>query len=218
MKVALGSNPVARPGSSERPESAQPRRCRAFRRRSLHDPICRPSRPCHANQRFVELAIYALASRLRASWMEARATRRPGFRQGSRSPWRDAGCVEILLKLCRFVGGLVGGALDAAATKVIGATAKQVFVPLPQLQPSPPRQPSFTRTRGLPHITRAETMYRCRLRLPQVSRRSRVSIWPSSTHIRASSAGLLPRLTFSGISASPHPLSTRWCSLSNELG
>jgi hypothetical protein len=59
------------------PLSAQPRLCRAFRRRFPHQPICRPSQPCRANQRFVELAIYALASRLRASWMEARATKAP---------------------------------------------------------------------------------------------------------------------------------------------
>ena len=38
-------------------------------------------------------------------------------------------------------------------------------------------------------------MYRCRLRLLQVSRQGRVSIWPSPTNIRASSAGLLMKLT-----------------------
>jgi len=36
-----------------------------------------------------------------------------------------------LVKVVPFVGGLLSGALDATATKVIGATAKQVFVPLP---------------------------------------------------------------------------------------
>ena len=35
---------------------------------------------------------YALASRLRASSIEARVTRWLGFRRGSRSPWRDADC------------------------------------------------------------------------------------------------------------------------------
>jgi hypothetical protein len=34
-------------------------------------------RQCNANRRFVEPAIYILASRLRASWMEARATKAP---------------------------------------------------------------------------------------------------------------------------------------------
>jgi len=51
--------------------------CRTFQRRSLHNPICRPSPSCNANRRFVESAIYILASRLRASWMEARATKAP---------------------------------------------------------------------------------------------------------------------------------------------
>jgi len=58
-------------------QSAQPRRCRAFRRPSAHNPICGPSPSCDANRRFGELEIYALASRLRASWIEARATKAP---------------------------------------------------------------------------------------------------------------------------------------------
>jgi EcsC protein family len=37
-----------------------------------------------------------------------------------------------LLKGVPFVGGVVGGTFDAAATKVIGRTAKQVFAPLGQ--------------------------------------------------------------------------------------
>ena len=57
--------------------SAQPRRCRAFQRRSLHNPIYRPSSSCIANRWFVEFTAYALASRLRASRMEARATKAP---------------------------------------------------------------------------------------------------------------------------------------------
>jgi uncharacterized protein (DUF697 family) len=36
--------------------------------------------------------------------------------------------VVNLVKVVPLVGGLVGGALDATATKVIGQTAKQVFV------------------------------------------------------------------------------------------
>jgi uncharacterized protein (DUF697 family) len=39
--------------------------------------------------------------------------------------------VVNLVKVVPLVGGFVGGALDAAATKVIGWTAKQVFVPIP---------------------------------------------------------------------------------------
>jgi hypothetical protein len=34
-------------------------------------------RQCNANRRFVEPAIYILASRLRAGWMEARPTKAP---------------------------------------------------------------------------------------------------------------------------------------------
>ena len=61
--------------------------------------------PCHANQRFVELAIYALASRLRASWMEARAAKAPRVSAGSRSPRRDAGCVRIRRRCARPPNG-----------------------------------------------------------------------------------------------------------------
>ena len=64
------------------PLSARPRHCRGFGRWSLHQPICRPPSSCIANQWFVEFAIYALASRLRASWMEARVTKAARFRQG----------------------------------------------------------------------------------------------------------------------------------------
>ena len=39
--------------------------------------------------------------------------------------------VVNLVKGVPIVGGVVGGTLDAATTKVIGATAKQVFVSLP---------------------------------------------------------------------------------------
>jgi hypothetical protein len=46
-------------------------------RRSLHNPICRPSPSCNANRRFVELEIYALESRLRASWMSFARIRFP---------------------------------------------------------------------------------------------------------------------------------------------
>jgi hypothetical protein len=68
----------------------------------LHHPVCRPSPSCDANRWFGELAIYALASRLRASLMEARATKAPrgpdfeptmdetgwGARQIGSSNWR----------------------------------------------------------------------------------------------------------------------------------
>src|SRR5215813_1348302 len=42
--------------------SAQPRRCRAFRRRFLHHSICRPSPSCVANRWFATLTIYVLGS------------------------------------------------------------------------------------------------------------------------------------------------------------
>ena len=38
--------------------------------------------------------------------------------------------VVNLIKGVPLVGGVVGGTFDAAATKVIGRTAKEVFVPL----------------------------------------------------------------------------------------
>ena len=59
-----------RSSSGERPESAQPRRCRAFRRRSLHHPICRLSASCGESRWFAEVTIYALASRLSARGRE----------------------------------------------------------------------------------------------------------------------------------------------------
>jgi hypothetical protein len=51
-----------------------------------------------------------------------------GFRPVTKAGIRG---VVNLVQVVPLVGGLVGGALDAAATKVIGATAKRVFVPLP---------------------------------------------------------------------------------------
>ena len=53
--------------------SAQPRRCPAFRRRSLDHPIRRLSPLCDASQWFGELTMYPwqAASRRSASWMEA---------------------------------------------------------------------------------------------------------------------------------------------------
>jgi hypothetical protein len=63
-RLGLNDRPICEVArASERPLSAQPRRCRAFRRWSLHNPICRPSPSCDANQRFGELVTYALASR-----------------------------------------------------------------------------------------------------------------------------------------------------------
>ena len=50
-----------------------------------------------------------------------------GFRLVTKAGSRGA---VNLVKGVRFVGGVVGGTLDAAATKVIGRTAKQVFVPV----------------------------------------------------------------------------------------
>jgi hypothetical protein len=45
----------------EGPESAQPRRCRAFRRRFPHHPICGPCSSCIANRWVFEFTTYALA-------------------------------------------------------------------------------------------------------------------------------------------------------------
>jgi hypothetical protein len=50
-----------------------------------------------------------------------------GFRLITKAGSRGA---VNLIKGVPIVGGVVGGTLDAAATKVIGVTAKQVFVPL----------------------------------------------------------------------------------------
>src|SRR5258708_4496647 len=55
--------------------SAHPCRCRASRGRSLHHPICRPSSSSVANRGLLSSRPTPLASRLRASWMEARVTR-----------------------------------------------------------------------------------------------------------------------------------------------
>jgi hypothetical protein len=57
-----------------------------------------------------------------------RINRAVGFRLVTKAGTRG---VVNLVKVVPIAGGLVGGALDAAATKVIGQTAKQVFVPLP---------------------------------------------------------------------------------------
>jgi len=70
-RVQCGSDTPVPRHRSERPEPAQPRRCPAFRRRSLDRPICRLSPLCGASQWFAELTIYALVSRLSASCMEA---------------------------------------------------------------------------------------------------------------------------------------------------
>jgi len=53
-----------------------------------------------------------------------RINRAVGFRLVTKAGTRGA---VNLIKVVPIVGGLVGGALDAAATKVIGHTAKQVF-------------------------------------------------------------------------------------------
>jgi hypothetical protein len=45
-------NPTDFPLVAERPESAQPRHCRTLWRRSLHNPICRPSLSCVADRRW----------------------------------------------------------------------------------------------------------------------------------------------------------------------
>jgi len=57
-----------------------------------------------------------------------RINRAVGFRLVTKAGARG---VEKLVKIVPLVGGVVGGALDAAATEVIGQTAKQVFVPIP---------------------------------------------------------------------------------------
>lgn len=51
-----------------------------------------------------------------------------GFRLVTKAGSRGA---VNLIKGVPLVGGIVGGTFDAAATKVIGQTAKQVFVPVP---------------------------------------------------------------------------------------
>jgi hypothetical protein len=51
-----------------------------------------------------------------------------GFRLVTKAGSRGA---VNLIKGVPLVGGIVGGAFDAAATKVIGRTAKQVFIPVP---------------------------------------------------------------------------------------
>jgi hypothetical protein len=55
-----------------------------FWRRSLHKPVCRPSLSCVANRRFVEFSTYALASHLRASWIEARVSTVEDFSSSDR--------------------------------------------------------------------------------------------------------------------------------------
>jgi hypothetical protein len=55
-----------------------------------------------------------------------RISRAVGFRLVTKAGARG---VVNLVNVVPFAGGLVRSALDAAATKVIGATAKQVFVP-----------------------------------------------------------------------------------------
>src|ERR1700730_16096466 len=52
----------------------------------------------------------------------------------------------------------------------------------------------------------------------KVSRPSRASIWRSSTHTRACTAGRRPKPTCSNISGSAHLQFTRWCSRSNGQG
>src|SRR5580704_3783704 len=63
-KVRFEANQAAPSPPCEGLESARPGRCRALRRRSLH----------YALQTSI-IRTYALASRLRASWMEARVTK-----------------------------------------------------------------------------------------------------------------------------------------------
>jgi hypothetical protein len=50
-----------------------------------------------------------------------------GFRLVTKAGSRG---VVNLVKVVPIVGGVVGGSLDAAATKIIGATAKRLFIPL----------------------------------------------------------------------------------------
>jgi hypothetical protein len=83
--VWFGSNLASRPRGAARPQSAHPRRRDALRRRSLHNPTCRPSSCCrtlwinthvHLRDQFTRaegnprhsghssgLSIFALASR-----------------------------------------------------------------------------------------------------------------------------------------------------------
>jgi hypothetical protein len=66
-----------RRGDEPARSSARPRRCRVIRQRSLHHPICGLAHRVFANRWFFEFTTYALVSRLRASWMLARATKAP---------------------------------------------------------------------------------------------------------------------------------------------
>src|SRR6516164_2820054 len=68
-KVRYLSNFQVAPRFGDRPESAQQRRSDPAQRRTAFHPICRPSTRC------TRTATYALASRLRASWIEARVTK-----------------------------------------------------------------------------------------------------------------------------------------------
>ena len=70
-----GSKADLRRSQREWLRRAQPCHCRTLWRRSLHNPICRPSLSCVADRLFVEFTTYARTSRLRASWMEARVTK-----------------------------------------------------------------------------------------------------------------------------------------------
>jgi hypothetical protein len=56
-----------------------------------------------------------------------RINQKVGFRLVTKAGSRG---VVNMVKVVPVVGGVVGGSLDAAATKVIGATAKRLFIPL----------------------------------------------------------------------------------------
>jgi len=57
--------------------------------------VCRPSLLWIANGWFGDFTTCTLASRLRASWIEAASEGGQGSRQGSRNPWRDAGFPQV---------------------------------------------------------------------------------------------------------------------------
>ena len=84
---AQGQGFEARRLNPKGPFTAHPRRCRTPRRRSLRNPICRPSSRCIAdrNLRYSEL--------LRTSWIEARVTKGP--RRASRCVTRFPGWARI---------------------------------------------------------------------------------------------------------------------------
>jgi len=87
-------------------------------------------------------AIYALASRLRATGWRLEQRRRPGFGKGSRSPWPNDGCVRTRRRCARPPNGA------AATTKPF--VSSLVDPPPPGSQAQKKRPPLPTAARNLP--------------------------------------------------------------------